>query len=511
MEIKCRLLKKSLVIAFTTICVLFLIRCSKTSEYEKPNIIIFYVDDLGYGDVGCYGARGVATPNIDSLAMRGIRFTDAHCSSATCTPSRFSLLTGLYAFRNRAEILPGDAPLLIDTSKITLPKMLKKEGYNTAIVGKWHLGLGSGKIDWNRHISPGANEIGFDYSFLIPATGDRVPTVFVENGDVVNKDDSDPILVDYVNRVGSDPVGSENEELLKMKADAQHSNTVVNGVSRIGFMSGGKNARWIDEHFPTILNEKATEFMDGSNDKPFFLFYSFHDIHVPRLPNEKFKGKSSMGPRGDAIAQVDWVVGEIVSFLRSTRKLDNTLIIFTSDNGPVLNDGYSDQAAEFVGPHKPGGEFRGGKYSAYEAGTRVPTILYWKGHVLAKVSEALISQVDLLSSLASLVGSDLSTDRLDSESQLHAWLGNDSKGREVLLEESFTLSIRKGNWKYIKPFEGNTPSWLANKNIEGGLSSEEQLFNLTEDPAESKNLAKRFPEKSDELDLLIHSILENKN
>src|SRR5688500_18719227 len=170
--------------------------------------------------------------------MHGIRFTDAHCSSATCTPSRFSLLTGLYAFRNNAEILPGDAPLLIDTSKITLPKMLKNEGYNTAVVGKWHLGLGSGKIDWNRHISPGANEIGFDYSFLIPATGDRVPTLFVENGDVVNKDDSDPILVDYVNRVGSDPVGSENEELLKMKADAQHSNTVVNGVSRIGFMSG---------------------------------------------------------------------------------------------------------------------------------------------------------------------------------------------------------------------------------------------------------------------------------
>src|SRR3990170_2171887 len=201
--------------------------CVQPAKTERPNIIIFYVDDLGYGDIGCYGAKGVVTPNIDRLAQNGIRFTDAHCPAATCTPSRYSLLTGRYAFRNNAAILPGDAPLLIDTSIITLPKMLNKAGYNTAVIGKWHLGLGMGNIDWNQRIAPGANEIGFDYSFLIPATGDRVPTVFVENGFVVNHDASDLILVDYVNRVDSDPLGSENEALLKVKADPQHSNTIV--------------------------------------------------------------------------------------------------------------------------------------------------------------------------------------------------------------------------------------------------------------------------------------------
>jgi arylsulfatase A len=483
-----------------------LMRCSSPA-IEKPNIIIFYVDDLGYGDVGCYGAKGVATPNIDMLARKGIRFTDAHCAAATCTPSRSALLTGRYAFRNNAAILPGDAPLLIDTTITTLPKMLSNAGYNTAIVGKWHLGLGYGKIDWNERISPGANEIGFDYSFLIPATGDRVPTVFVEDGYVVNADQNDPIRVDYEKSFDDNGALDSVSQALKMKADPQHSNTVVNGVSRIGFMSGGKNAHWTDEAFPYTFNEKAIKFIDSSADSPFFIFYSFHDIHVPRMPHTNFVGKSTMGPRGDAIAQMDWVVGQIVAALKQRGIDKNTLIIFTSDNGPVLNDGYGDHAEELVGDHKPAGPFRGGKYSAYEGGTRVPTILYWPGKILPQESGALLTQVDLLASLATLVG-EVTPDDTDSENYLEAWLGHTKTGREIMVEEAFTLALREKKWKYIQAHRGAIPSWMANKDIESGLANKAQLYDLENDIAEQHNLAESLPQVVQRMENRLKEIVE---
>jgi arylsulfatase A len=466
----------------------------EAAKVSRPNIIIFYIDDLGYGDIGCYGAQGVATPHIDSLAKQGVRFTDAHCSAATCTPSRYSLLTGRYAFRNHAAILPGDAPLLIDTAYTTLPRMLQRAGYATAVVGKWHLGLGYGKIDWNTHITPGANEIGFDYSFLIPATGDRVPTVLVQNGDVVNRDPNDPIQVDYAQRIGNEPLGSEHPELLKMKADPQHSNTIVNGVSRIGYMSGGEKARWVDEDFAYTFHRKAVEFIDHAQQQPFFLFYSFQDIHVPRMPNEDFKGKSELGPRGDAIAQVDWAVGAIVAELKKRGLEKNTLIIFTSDNGPVLDDGYDDLAVELLGMHNPTGGLRGGKYSAYEAGTRVPTIVWWPGRIQADESAALLTQVDLLASLATLTGQQTDPDA-DSEDHLKAWLGETKQGRGVMLEEAFTLALREDNWKYIRAYTGPVPAWMANKDIESGLQPGDQLYHLGNDLQEQHNLADSLPDQ----------------
>jgi arylsulfatase A len=468
----------------------------------RPNIIIFYVDDLGYADVGCYGARGVATPNIDTLAQQGVRFTDAHCGAATCTPSRYSLLTGRYAFRNKAAILPGDAPLLIDTAHQTLPRMLRAAGYTTAVVGKWHLGLGRGHIDWNQHISPGANEAGFDYSFLLPATGDRVPTVYVENGNVVNLDPADPITVDY--RQAFEETTTTPLDSLKMKADPQHSNTVVNGVPRIGFMKGGRAAQWVDEDFAQVFNRKALNFIDNAHDKPFFLFYSFHDIHVPRMPHADFVGKSTLGARGDAIAQVDWVVGQIVAALKQKGLADNTLIIFTSDNGPVLDDGYDDDAVQRLGDHTPGGPFRGGKYSAYEAGTRVPTIVWWPGQVKARVSNALLTQVDLLASLATLVEAP-PVQNIDSEDYLKAWLGRDETGRTEMIEESFTLSLRDGQWKYIQSFTGTTPDWMNNKKIEHGLTNTPQLYNLEHDPGEKQNLAVQQPERADRMQRALDS------
>lgn len=479
-------------------------------QKEPPNIVLLYVDDLGYADVGAYGAKGVETPNIDELAKKGVKFTDAHSSAATCTPSRYSLLTGNYAFRNKAEILPGDAPLLIDTNQPNLPRMLKKAGYTTGIVGKWHLGLGIEEVDWNKKVAPGPNEIGFDYSFLLPATGDRVPTVFLEDGKVVNLSEEDPIQISYKKKVGNRPTGLENPELLKVKADSQHSQTIVNGVSRIGFMEGGKEAEWVDEDFPYVFNQKAKNFMRENKENPFFLFYSFHDIHVPRIPHDRFKGTSDMGPRGDAIVQVDFVVGEIKKELERLSLEKNTIIIFTSDNGPVLDDGYSDQAVALLGNHNPSGPFRGGKYSIYEAGTRVPTIFYWPGTVEASESEALLNQLDFYASLASLVDQPVPAEVVDSEDHLDAWLGRSENGRKEMLEEGFTLALRDGNWKYIQPFtEGNIPDWMANKDIESGLSSKPQLFDLSTDKGETENLAEERPDLVQKYEERIREI-ENK-
>ncbi len=480
---------------------------SATDSIQKPNIILLYVDDLGYADLSSYGAKGVETPHTDSLARNGVMFTDAHSSAATCTPSRYSILTGNYAFRNNAAILPGDAPLLIDTNMVTLPKMLQKAGYTTGVVGKWHLGLGYGKVNWNQAVTPGPAEVGFDYSFLLPATGDRVPTVFIENDKVVNLSEDDSITVSYQNKVGERPIGTERPDLLKMGADLQHSQTIVNGISRIGYMGGGKSAEWVDEEFPFIFTEKASNFINKNKENPFFLYFSFHDIHVPRAPNEKFQGKSNMGRRGDAIVQMDYVVGEINNILKKEGLSKNTMIIFTSDNGPVLNDGYDDKAVELLGEHDPAGPFRGGKYSIYEGGTRVPMIVYWPGKVKPKKSAAMMNQLDLYATLAELVNQDIGDHVIDSENHLNALLGKTEKGRDVMLEEAFTLALRDGNWKYIQPFtDGKIPDWMANKDIEAGLQPKPQLYDLSKDIAENNNLAEKRPEMIERYDKMIRKI-----
>ncbi len=460
----------------------------------QPNIVIIYIDDLGYGDVSCYGAAGVQTPNVDFLANNGLKFTDSHCGASTCTPSRFSLLTGTYAFRNKAAVLPGDAPLLIKPGSLTLPAMLQNAGYTTAVVGKWHLGLGNGRIDWNGTVQPGPNETGFNYSFIIPATTDRVPTVYVENGKVPNLDPSDPIEVSYSHLIGDEPTGLSNPEMLKMKADTQHSNTIVNGISRIGFMKGGKKAVWKDEDIADVLTAKAKIFIKENKERPFFLYFSVPDIHVPRAPNERFVGSTTMGRRGDVITEMDWMTGEITKQLETLGLKNNTLIIFTSDNGPVLDDGYVDEAVEKLGEHDPSAGFRGGKYSAFEAGTRVPTINYWPGKIKPGVSDAIWSQVDMEASLAALTGQQLQkSEAPDSRNVLAAMLGKTKQGTTWLLEESYTLSIRKGQWKFIAPQEEPTPKWLQNKAIETGLNTIDQLYDLQKDPFEKNNIAQQYP------------------
>lgn len=264
--------------------------------------MLIYADDLGYGDLSTYGATDIQTPNIDKLAQAGTQFTNAHSTSATCTPSRFALMTGNYPWRLQGTgILPGDAKLIVPTDKSTLPKVFKEAGHHTAVVGKWHLGLGEEvEKNWNEDIKPGPNEVGFDYSFIFPATADRVPTVFMENHRVVGLDPADPIRVDYKEKVGNDPTGKDHPELLKMKSSPNHghNNTIVNGIGRIGFMEGDHQARWVDEEVSATFLHVAQNFITEHKDDPFFLFFALTEPHVPRMPATYFKGKSDLGYRG---------------------------------------------------------------------------------------------------------------------------------------------------------------------------------------------------------------------
>ncbi|MDO9040012.1 MAG: sulfatase-like hydrolase/transferase, partial [Bacteroidota bacterium] len=365
----------------------------------------------------------------DMLANGGVRFTNGYATSATCTPSRYALLTGQYPWRNvDAKILPGSAPLIIDTAQMTIPKMLKEKGYYTGIVGKWHLGLGNGIVDWNQRVSPGPNEVGFDYAFIMAATQDRTPTVFIDNGFVSGLEKDDPLFVDYEKNFEGEPTGLNNPELCTMKWHHGHNNSIHNGIPRIGFQKGGKSALWVDEDMTDDFLEKAQQYIQENKSMPFFLYYALQQPHVPRTPHQRFVGTSGMGPRGDAIVEADWCVGELIKTLETEGLLENTLIIFSSDNGPVVNDGYYDDAVEKLGDHKPSGSLRGGKYSLFEAGTRVPFMAYWKGKIEPTVSDAMVSHVDLLSSLAKLAGSE--TRVHDSQEFLEVLMGTSQQGRE---------------------------------------------------------------------------------
>ncbi len=487
--------------------VVLLLACAATGvAAEKPNILVIYTDDVGYGDVSCYEGSNFSTPNIDRIARQGLRFRDAHCSAATCTPSRYTLLTGRYAFRNqRAKILRGNAGLIIKPGSPTLPSVLQSAGYSTGVVGKWHLGLGEGNVNWNGDVRPGPREVGFGYHFLIPATGDRTPCVYLEEGHVVGLDPNDPIEVSYGKRIGNAPSGLERPDLLKMKWSHGHNNTIVNGISRIGWMTGGEKARWVDEDIADVITSKAVEFITDNRDKPFFLFYSTHDVHVPRVPHQRFAGKSGTGPRGDAMVQTDWAVGQLLATLDELGLSDNTLVIFSSDNGPVLDDGYHDQANELLGKHDPNGPFRAGKYSHFEGGTRVPMIVRWPGHVQPNTtSDALFGQVDLARTLAKLVGASVPEGALpDSRDALDVLLGSSQAGRPHLVHEANGLSLRVGHWKYISPAkvrDGLGPWTSVNVTAPGAL------FDLSKDHAETTDLSAEYPERAAEMASLLQRI-----
>ncbi|MDD4776664.1 MAG: arylsulfatase [Fermentimonas sp.] len=463
----------------------------------KPNIVLIYADDIGYGDLSSYGAKRVETPNTDSLAANGIRFTNAHSAAATSTPSRYGLITGEYPWRRKGTgVAAGDAALIINPERITLPKVLQEAGYTTGAVGKWHLGMGNetGKQDWNGHVTPGPSEIGFDYSYIMAATGDRVPCVFMENQRVVNLDLNDPISVSYKENFEGEPTGKDNPELLtKLRPSHGHDQSIVNGISRIGYMKGGKSALWEDENIADSITVHAVRFIEKNSDKPFFLYFGTNDIHVPRYPHERFRGATEMGHRGDAIVQFDWSVGEIVKALKKAGIFENTLIIVTSDNGPVVDDGYQDGAVEKLMDHKPWGPFRGGKYSTFEAGTRVPFIVHWPERVESKVSHALVSQIDMTATMAALAGLErLPEIPEDSQNQLSAWLGMEPAGRDYVIGSAGSLTVLTRVWKYIEPNNGRTYNPLTNTEL--GNNPDDQLYNMTTDRGEYDNTAEENPE-----------------
>lgn len=483
-------MKKSFYYGLTLIA---LSSCNNGRELcDQPNVIIILADDLGFGDVSAYGSKTIITPNIDRLANEGVCFTNAYATSATSTPSRYALMTGMYPWKNKdAKILSGDAPLIISESQFTLPKMMKSAGYATGAIGKWHLGMGNGDVDWNKTVKPGANEIGFQYSCLIAATNDRVPTVYVENGNVVGLDPSDPIYVDYEKNFEGEPTATSNPEMLKMHWAHGHNNSIVNGIPRIGYMKGGKSALWKDEDMADYFVGKVKTYITEHKNEPFFLYYGLHEPHVPRAPHPRFIGKTTMGLRGDAIVEADWCVGELFSHLEKEGILDNTIIIFSSDNGPVLNDGYKDGAPELVGDHKPAGGLRGGKYSLFDGGTHVPFFVYWKGHIKPLRSDALICHMDIMASLAEMLHINLSDD-LDSENHIDALLGkSDVARKDLVVEAQGRLAYRNGDWVMLPPYKGEERNLTGN---ELGNLGKYGLYNLSLDFSQINNVASVNPE-----------------
>lgn len=485
------------------------------TEATKPNVIVIVADDIGYADLSCYGASSIHTPNVDSLADTGIRFTNAYACASTSTPSRYSILTGMYPFRRQGtDVAAGNAGMIIQPEQYTLADVFKSVGYKTAVIGKWHLGVGSetGKQDWNSDLDITPEDLGFDYHYIMAATGDRVPCVYIENGRVADWDKDAPIEVSYNEPFDGEPLGRTHPELLtNLKHSHGHDMAIVNGIGRIGYMKGGGRALWKDEHIADSITVHAVDFIHRNKDERFFMYLCTNDIHVPRFPAERFRGTSGMGLRGDAILQFDWTVGEVMKALKKHGLDDDTIIILTSDNGPVLDDGYQDQAIKLAGDHRPGGILRGGKYSLYEAGARVPFIVNLpEGSCSGGIeSDALVSHIDFVGSMAALVGADIPEGMApDTENQFSVWSGKKSPQREYVVTMSFnrSLSIRSKRWKYIRPSDG--PAIVPwGTGIETGNSKVSQLYDLEMDPCESLNLAETYNDTAAELDAVLKHII----
>lgn len=490
---------------------------SPVSAQERPNVIVIMADDLGYGDVSCYGATALQTPHIDRLAEEGLRFTSGYCSASTCTPTRYSLLTGTYAFRGeRTGIAPPNAPAIIAPGTETIASLLDRAGYATAVVGKWHLGLGGPDgPDWNGELKPGPLEIGFDTCFLLPTTNDRVPQVYVHDHRVPNLDPADPLWVGNQKPSPDHPTGRTHRASLKMDWSHGHNATIHNGISRIGFYTGGHAARFRDEDLADMWVEQSVRFIEQHQEEPFFLFFSSHDIHVPRMPHERFQGTTSLGYRGDAIVQLDWCVGQLIETLDRLKLRERTLVVFCSDNGPVLDDGYQDGALEKIGDHRAAGPFRGGKYSVYEGGTRTPFISWWPNRIAPGDSDAVVCTIDLAASLAALTGQDLDDSAcLDSFNVLDALLGHDAaRGRDHLVQQdngrSGSCGLRAGRWKLLRHDRKSARNVVVEAPLANTPVPQFQLFDLKSDPGETTDVLADHPDVADRLKSKLAAIIDS--
>jgi arylsulfatase A len=474
---------------------------------RRPNIIVIMADDLGWGDLSCQGASTYQTTQIDRLAAEGVRFTSGYCTASTCTPTRYSLLTGVYAFRTAGTgVAPPAAPAIILPGVPTLPGLLQGAGYRTAVIGKWHLGLGGpGGPEWNEEIAPGPIDIGFDHCFLLPTTNDRVPQVYLQDRRVLNLDPADPIRIHANKPSGDHPTGLDRRGSLKMDWTHGHNQTIHNGISRIGFYTGGERARFRDEDLAAEWLKRSVDWMEADRDRPFFLFFAAHEPHVPRMPHERFQGKSPHGFRTDSILELDWCVGELMAALDRLGIAEDTLVVLCSDNGPVMDDGYADGALEKLGGHRAAGPFKGGKYSVYEGGTRTPFLTRWKGTIRPGVSTEVVATIDLFASLASLIGVGIPVGAAsDSMDVLGALLGEPGeKGRTELVQQdngsSGNFGFRTGRWKLVRHDSGAARNVIVERKLATTKVPRFQLFDLEKDPGETTDLLERQPEAAEKM------------
>ncbi|MEM6363207.1 MAG: arylsulfatase [Planctomycetota bacterium] len=473
---------------------------------DVPNVIVIMADDLGFGDVSCYDSVGVDTPHIDALAAEGTRFTSGYCSASTCTPTRYSFLTGTYAFRVPGTgIAPPNSPALIPPGTPTVASLLKSAGYSTAVIGKWHLGLGEPDQgpQWNDALKPGPLEIGFDHCLLLPTTNDRVPQVYVADHRVENLDPADPLWVGRKKPSEDHPTGVSHRDTLKMDWSHGHNQTIHNGISRIGFYTGGHAARFRDEDLSDRWVDHSKQWIDRQGDQPFFLFFASHDLHVPRVVHERFQGTSGHGPRGDAIVELDWCVGELVDHIESRGLTQETLFVFCSDNGPVTDDGYKDNAIEMLGDHDPNGPFQGGKYNVFEGGTRTPFITRMPGTIPVGVSDQVVCTIDLATSLATLANVSIPDEAcLDSLNVVDALLGQPNAiGRDHLIQQdngnAGIFGYRSGHWKLVHHPKGKSRN--RQLRLQPTQVAQYMLYDLDNDPGETNDVSATHPDVLEKL------------
>lgn len=506
-----------------TLLLLICVTSLPADEPQKPNIVLIFADDLGYGDLGCYGATKVQTPNIDKIALEGRRFTDAHSASAVCTPSRYGLLTGQYPFRgNNGRGIWGPCThtqsLLIDTNKVTLASLLKKDGYATAAFGKWHLGFGEGETDWNKPLKPGPLEVGFDHYFGIPKVNSGFPFVYVEDHSIVGYDPNDPITFE--------PPFSETRTY--PPAAGRKSPNKAGGAKQA-------HALYDDEKIGTVLTEKAVGWIEANKQEPFFVYFSSTNIHHPFTPAPRFKGTSQCGLYGDYIHELDWMVGELMACLEKNGLAENTLVIVTSDNGGMFNRGGQDA---FKDGHFQNGELLGFKFGVWEGGTRVPFIARWPGKVPADTtSDQLISSIDMLATFAAITDQTVEADQLgDSINVLDALIAEPAGPlRELLVlipHKTSHVSIRSGKWVYIPAqgsggFRGKPGTHGAggpvcaafigsiNSNFDenGKIHADApkgQLYDIEADLSQTTNLYNQYPEVVEEMKSLLNDYRSDK-
>jgi len=475
----------ALVAAFC--CVAGTVRGGESSGDARPNLVLILADDLGWGSVGCYGAdpKLVRTPHIDRLAKEGRRFTDANTTSSVCSPTRYSVLTGRYCWRTSLKhgVLSTFSPLHIERQRLNLASLLKKHGYHTAAIGKWHLGYGAAtRTDYTKPLRPGPLEIGFDYHFGVPSNHGDVTGVYVENDRVA---------------------GLRSAKL----TPRDQAGTNFNGNPFVGLDAPQR----VDEEVMPMLTDKAVAWLEKQDSEtPFFLYYAPVAVHNPVTPSGKTRGTSGAGPFGDWIHELDASVGRVLDVLDRKGFAQNTLVIFTSDNGGVYTPHRQcEQTDAFNAGLKVNGPFRGGKHSVFEGGFRVPFLVRWPGHVPAGTEcNEMLSLADVLATTAAIVGEPLPPpDRPadDSYNMLPALLGKSYRGplRPDMIVHSAdgNFAIRQGPWKWIEG--GHHP---ATKKGALRLRADEfhpQLYHLGNDPSEQHDVTSENPEVARRLSQLL--------